>query len=101
MLHEAGAAAVSAYVTHAVFPNESWRKFVAPSPTTTTMPTGADAPLPAADSTEAPPPLPALAVRLSFFWITNSNPVVAARLTGVAPFEVLSITPVLEDLIGV
>jgi len=40
-------------------------------------------------------------VRLQHFWITNSNPVVAARLTGVAPFEVLSITPVLEDLLGV
>ncbi len=29
-VRRAGAAAVSCYVTHAVFPNESWRKFTAP-----------------------------------------------------------------------
>lgn len=94
MLHEAGANAVSAYVTHAVFPNESWRKFAVPGGAVPESAVG-----PAAAAPPLPPPPPG--IRLSFFWITNSNPVVAARLAGMAPFEVLSITPVLEDLLGV
>lgn len=70
-----GAVQVSAYCTHAVFPNESWRKF-----------------LPGCDGTSPP---------LKHFWITNSIPTTAAVLQGQAPFEVLSITPIVEDILGV
>ena len=102
-LLEAGAKYVSAYVTHAVFPCESWRKFVT-CPSSEEKAGGENSfssglpsvPVPA-DGLQQPEK----GVRLEFFWITNSNPLVATLLTGIAPFEVLSITPVLEDLLGV
>lgn len=66
----AGAVRVMAYVTHAVFPDESWRRF-----------TAQDCPI-------------------DTFFITDTIPEMADRLRGVAPFEVLSIAPVLADLLG-
>jgi hypothetical protein len=33
------------------------------------------------------------------FWVTNSIPTTAAALRGVRPFEVLSIAPVIEDML--
>ncbi|KAA0160475.1 hypothetical protein FNF28_05431 [Cafeteria roenbergensis] len=66
----AGAVRVMAYVTHAVFPDESWRRF-----------TASDCPI-------------------DRFFITDTIPEMADQLRGVAPFEVLSIAPVLADLLG-
>lgn len=73
-LQLAGAAAVSAYVTHAVFPHDSWKRFVAKD-----------------DGSPAP---------LQYFFITNSIPTTAATLKGVEPFEVLSISPIVADILG-
>eukprot|EP00455_Lapot_gusevi_P003486 TRINITY_DN11423_c0_g1_i2.p1 TRINITY_DN11423_c0_g1~~TRINITY_DN11423_c0_g1_i2.p1 ORF type:complete len:367 (-),score=46.96 TRINITY_DN11423_c0_g1_i2:18-1037(-) len=70
-LLQSGAVKVSCYVTHAVFPHESWRKF-------------------ARESSQ---------IQFEYFWITNTNPVVAQQLQGIAPFEVLSIAPLICDLI--
>lgn len=68
-----GAKSVSAYVTHAVFPKESWRRF-----------------LPDGDR--------AVFTR---FWVTNSNPAVSSKLPqGVGDvFEVLDLAPqIAKDL---
>jgi phosphoribosylpyrophosphate synthetase len=144
-----GATAISAYVTHAVFPRESWRKFAYPSPcpagASTARPekaeaagsgAGGDAGLASAaggssvdaaigvaekathhtatssaalpPGTHAPQPskgagTPSAAVspglRMRHFWVTNSIPTTAAALRGVCPFEVLSIAPVIEDML--
>ena len=66
-LVKAGAAAVSAYVTHGVFPDESWRHF---------MDAG-----------------------FAHFWITDSCPVVADRLQGEPPFEVLCLSDALVEIV--
>ena len=59
-----GCVGVSAFVTHAVFPDRSWQKFtVAPR-------------------------------ALDHFWVTDTCVARAAELDGVEPFEVLSIAPV-------
>jgi hypothetical protein len=151
VLKEAGALEVSAYVTHAVFPNESWRKFatassaIAPpgassvaavfasivpvltppkvyfsasqhdetfahsnrflkSPAAATQPGGSEQPEePSCDagvSVLERAPSSSSPFHLKHFWITNSHPVTAALLKDVAPFKVLSIAPVLEDLLG-
>jgi phosphoribosylpyrophosphate synthetase len=71
----AGARKVSAYVTHAVFPNETWRRFL-----------------------EADPSF--CGVHFSHIFVTNSIPNTADALRGRAPFEVLSITPIIEEIIG-
>ncbi len=63
-LRGCGCAAVSAYVTHAVFPDSSWQKFAAE---------------PRA---------------LDHFWVTDTCVERASELSGTAPFEVLSIAPV-------
>ena len=65
----AGAAKVSAYCTHAVFPNESYKKFFPDRNTNLSI--------------------------LHKFWITNTVPTVAGYLRDKAPFEVLSMAPVL------
>ena len=68
-----GAAAVSAYVTHVVFPNEAEKKFVAQ---------------------DGQPPV------LQHFFCTNSCPTVADRVKKLgAPFEVLSIGPMVLDIL--
>ncbi|KAK1299114.1 hypothetical protein QJS10_CPB14g00066 [Acorus calamus] len=61
-----GAAKISAYATHGIFPNKSWQRFqhdngVGPSD------------------------------GLSYFWITDSCPLTAKEVSGRAPFEVLSL----------
>lgn len=61
----AGATAVSAFVTHAIFPNAAYEKFF-------------DA-------------------GFKHFWITNSVPDVAAAVSGRAPFEVLSLAPLIRE----
>ena len=108
-----GASAVSAYVTHAVFPDDSWKKFAHEHAVPVSIGLGADAGAavvasgggapaagaavgvpPAGCSAEAAP----VAVRLRHFWVTNSLPGTAV-LRGVAPFTVLSIAPIIEDII--
>jgi phosphoribosylpyrophosphate synthetase len=59
-----GAAAVSAYVTHGVFPNESHKRFSSISGTP--------------DSFE-------------HFWITDSCPQTVIAVRGIAPFEIISL----------
>ena len=72
-LRKRGAAAVSAYVTHVVFPNEAERKFL---------------PL------KGQPPV------FDHFWFTNTNPVVAERVAKLgAPFELLSISSMVLDIL--
>jgi len=66
---KAGAVAVSCFVTHAVFPNESWKKFVAGKGPFET------------------------------FFITDSIPQVSRLLASHAPFEVISLAPLLCDSI--
>ena len=63
-----GAGKVSAFVTHGVFPNQSWRKFQRPP----------DSEGVAADG-------------FANFWITDSCPVTSGEVAGVTPFKVLSL----------
>ncbi|XP_074656414.1 uncharacterized protein LOC141909723 [Tubulanus polymorphus] len=69
-----GAKSVSAFVTHAVFPNESWKRF------TTESNTGADA------------------VKFDNFWITDSIPH-AAEISKHPPFKLLSLGDVIADIL--
>ncbi|KAL4529535.1 hypothetical protein Ndes2526B_g04343 [Nannochloris sp. 'desiccata'] len=66
LLATQGALHVSAYVTHGVFPNESWKRF---------KPEGQNG---AADG-------------FSYFWISDSCPSTVEAVTDLAPFEVLSL----------
>jgi phosphoribosylpyrophosphate synthetase len=71
-LKESGAKSVSGFVVHAVFPDESWRRF-----------------LKAGDRGPA----------FTKFWLTNSNPAVCERIPTDDVFEVLDLAPqVLLDL---
>ena len=67
LLATQGAAHVSAYVTHGVFPNESWRRFKSE---------GAN---------------PGDAGCFKYFWITDSCPSTVDAVTDREPFEVLSL----------
>jgi phosphoribosylpyrophosphate synthetase len=62
--HAQGAEAVSAYVTHGVFPRESWRRFMQCNGTPDAF---------------------------RHFWISDSCPRTVAAVQGQAPFEVLSL----------
>ncbi|MCO5547110.1 hypothetical protein L7F22_000552 [Adiantum nelumboides] len=59
-----GAAKVSAYTTHGVFPNRSWEKFLRK------------------DNTNE---------GFSYFWITDSCPLTVKEVKGKAPFEILTL----------
>ena len=72
-----GAACVSAYVTHAIFPNASYKKFFLSEC--------------AAESPSA--------FKLQHFWLTDTNPNVTDRLRGQEPFEVLSIAQNIREII--
>ena len=70
----AGAAKVSAYVTHAVFPQHSWHRFVKGS-------------VPEGD------------VTFTHFWLTDSCPTTVEQVEGKEPFKVLSLArPIAEAL---
>ncbi|MFA6526544.1 MAG: ribose-phosphate diphosphokinase [Candidatus Buchananbacteria bacterium] len=66
-LRNAGSAKVSAFTTHGVFPNESWRKFSSDLFTN--------------------------------YWLTDSCPQIANLIDGVGPFKVLSLAPLIQDMI--
>lgn len=66
-----GASTVSAFVTHAILPNQAWKKFVH-----TPEKKGAG--------------------DLDYFWVTNSHPT-AAGLAEHPPFSVLSIAPLINQ----
>jgi len=71
-IRQAGAAHVSAYVTHPVFPQDSWHKF-----------------------TKLPPES-----AFTKFYVTDSCPTVACLLKNQAPFEVLSLAGSIVDQIS-
>ncbi|CAE7700220.1 unnamed protein product, partial [Symbiodinium microadriaticum] len=120
-----GAQEVSAYVTHGVFPGDSWRRFVetdddfvvpvnpppASVPSSTPSVTRADEQSVAEAGAESgvtapqPPSLyrtesPCLASRLfKKFWITNSIPQTAYRIPTDSVFEVIDLLPqIIKDL---
>eukprot|EP01138_Halocafeteria_seosinensis_P002980 gb/GECG01003044.1/.p1 GENE.gb/GECG01003044.1/~~gb/GECG01003044.1/.p1 ORF type:complete len:718 (+),score=59.89 gb/GECG01003044.1/:1-2154(+) len=67
-----GATKISAYVTHGVFPNQSWRKF-----------------------------LPSECGNLfEYFWITDSIPTTAREVENRPPFEILSIAETVSSLLA-
>ena len=68
----AGATTASCFVTHGVFPNQSWKRFVG--------------------TAEKPTPFYKV-------WITDSIPTSAAAVEGQEPFEVLSIAPLIGNLV--
>ena len=70
-LSESGATSVSCYVTHAIFPNESWKKFT--------------------DSGK-------FGGLIDKFFITNTHPPMSKLLAGKKPFEVLSIAPIVQSI---
>lgn len=67
-----GAAKISAYVTHGIFPNKSWKRFQY-------------------DNGVGP------AKGLSYFWITDSCPLTAKEVSHKPPFEVLSLASAIAD----
>lgn len=70
-----GAQCVSAYVTHAIFPNRAFEKFFID---------------------HSSPPSSCV---FKHFWCTDTNPKVAHELRGRAPFEVLSIAQNIREII--
>ncbi|KAL6536061.1 ribose phosphate diphosphokinase subunit prs4 [Orobanche hederae] len=70
-----GAAKVSAYVTHGVFPKNSWERF-----------------LPKNDGSEK---------AFTHFWITDSCPVTVKAISSRAPFEVLSLAGSIADALQI
>ena len=78
-LQAAGAAKVSAYVTHAVFPGRTWERFATPLP--------GDGPAVGRDAV------------FTHFWITDSCPTTVKEVGGRAPFQMLSLArPIAEAL---
>ena len=69
-LSDEGALSISAYVTHPVFPNQSWKRF-----------------------TETPP------VQLDAFWITDSIPH-AYEICRHRPFQLISVADAIVDYEG-
>lgn len=74
LLHRLGAAKVSAYATHGVFPNASWKRF-------TSAGVGGQG--------------------FSHFWITDSCPTTVEAIAGSQPFEVLSLARAIVDALEV
>ena len=74
LLHRLGAAKVSAYATHGVFPKDSWKRFTS---------TGAGG------------------QGFTNFWITDSCPQTVEAVEGVEPFEVLSLAVAIAEALEV
>jgi len=71
-IRQAGASHVSAFVTHAVFPQESWKKFTLLPPNS----------------------------RFTHFYVTDSCPIVASLINDQPPFQVLSLAPSIAEQIS-
>jgi len=71
-LRKFGATQVSAFVTHAVFPCDSWQKFTAP----------------------------AQGDKFDQFYVTNSCPSMSSQLSNHAPFKVLELAPAILKLLN-
>ncbi|KAG1359031.1 putative Ribose-phosphate pyrophosphokinase 4 [Cocos nucifera] len=71
-----GAAKVSAYVTHGVFPNRSWERF---------LQNGSER----------------SAKGFAYFWITDSCPLTVKTIANRAPFEVLSLAGSIADALQI
>lgn len=74
-LRSFGAVAVSGFVTHAIFPQDSWKKFVLPS-----------------DGGIADEQV------FRTFWMTNSHPT-ANKIANIPPFKMLSLAPMVLQII--
>lgn len=74
VLQAQGASAVSVYCTHGVFPKYSWNNFVKYKATYKN-------------------------IALSNFWVTDSCPSMIANLTNVEPFRVLSLAPLIGEML--
>ena len=81
LLQVTGAAAVSAFATHGVFPNGSYKRFLTPSSS------GGDGGGGGGATASGGSGL----TEFRYFWITDSCPATAAAVSGVRPFEVLSL----------
>lgn len=79
-----GAAKVSAYVTHGVFPKRSWERFLPPEPQ------GGDG-----EKGEEKKKC------FTYFWITDSCPLTVQAIEGKAPFEVLSLAGSIADALQI
>ncbi|XP_020587846.1 ribose-phosphate pyrophosphokinase 4 [Phalaenopsis equestris] len=71
-----GAAKVSAYVTHGVFPKQSWQRFVQNNSND-------------------------LSNWFTYFWITDSCPLTVKAIAGKPPFEVLSLASSIADALQI
>ncbi|XP_010932113.1 ribose-phosphate pyrophosphokinase 4 [Elaeis guineensis] len=71
-----GAAKVSAYVTHGVFPKQSWERFLQ-------------------NGSEGSPN------NFTYFWITDSCPLTVKTIANSAPFEVLSLAGSIADALQI
>jgi phosphoribosylpyrophosphate synthetase len=88
-LQAAGAAQVSAYVTHGVFPNRAWERFATPLPADAGG-SAVAAPATASDASHAV---------FTHFWMTDSCPQTVKAVEGRAPFKILSLArPIAEAL---
>ncbi|KAK8914465.1 hypothetical protein KSP39_PZI023641 [Platanthera zijinensis] len=71
-----GAAKISAYVTHGIFPNKTWQRFKY-------------------EDGDGPDK------RMEYFWITDSCPLTVKDVKGVQPFEVLSLAGSIVDALQI
>ena len=83
LLTVTGAAAVSAFATHGVFPNGSYKRFLAGGEAAGGSGSGSAAGGGNGASGSV--------AEFRYFWITDSCPATAAAVAGVRPFEVLSL----------
>jgi len=91
LLSSIGAKRVSAYATHGVFPNESWKRF---------LPTSSEeaSTVPAKRAHDG---AASASCNFAYFWITDSVPHVASAVRGVEPFEVLSLAESIANAIQI
>jgi hypothetical protein len=97
-----GAACVSAFVTHAIFPKDSFRKFLPPPNCGVGAAAAAAAGGEAADSGASAAQSPSSSQPqqcLRHFFVTDTNPNVADKLRGQPPFEVLSIAHNIKEIV--
>ncbi len=95
------AGAVSAYVSHGVFPNDSWKKFLRHSAAeagSSQAAAGKASTAASASSVDVPASV-SQRVQFKHFWLTDSIPTTAAAVSGKAPFVVLQCAGMVWDAI--